>query len=236
MPAALSRALLRREPEAKRSMDRPTDCCACDIPVAGELVVLWMLTTVLPSKSVCRFLLPTKYSYQSDPSQKKSLSHFSRAEVRRGKEHSFFRRESLTSPLLACIQHGQERLVREISKGHSLVRRTSVVWSRTWISVSPRGRIDPQSRIRPKNPLTRISKPSWPRFSKHRILAAHNRCSLRLGFVEKSVVGPRVSHFFAWQRRRSRRCLFYRRCSRMRPGGQPCCLRAALAATAASNS
>ena len=35
---------------------------------------------------------------------------------------------------------------------------------------------------------------------------------------ENTVVGPRASNFFAWQGRRSRRCWFYRRCSRMSPG------------------
>ena len=43
---------------------------------------------------------------------------------------------------------------------------------------------------------------------------------LRRSLSENSVVGPRVSHFFGWQRRRSRRCWFYRRCSRMQPGGR----------------
>ncbi len=37
---------------------------------------------------------------------------------------------------------------------------------------------------------------------------------------ENSVVGPRASNFFGWQRRRSRRCWFYRRYSRMQTGGK----------------
>ena len=41
---------------------------------------------------------------------------------------------------------------------------------------------------------------------------------LSMSLSENSVVGPRASHFFVWQRRRSRRCWFYRRYSRMQPG------------------
>jgi hypothetical protein len=44
------------------------------------------------------------------------------------------------------------------------------------------------------------------------------RTKLPRSLSENSVVGPRASNFFVWQRRRSRRCLFYRRYSRMQPG------------------
>ena len=64
--------------------------------------------------------------------------------------------------------------------------------------------------------------------TRHRITHPDVRCSTSTwgtipssrSLPENSVLGPRASHFFAWQRRRSRRCWFYRRCSRMQPGGK----------------
>ena len=64
--------------------------------------------------------------------------------------------------------------------------------------------------------------------TRHRITHLNVRCSTSTwgtiprsrSLSENSVVGPRASIFFAWQRRRSRRCWFNRRCSRMKPGGK----------------
>ena len=64
--------------------------------------------------------------------------------------------------------------------------------------------------------------------TRHRITHPDVRCSTSTwgtiprsrSLSENSVVGPRASIFFAWQRRGSRRCWFNRRCSRMKPGGK----------------
>ena len=64
--------------------------------------------------------------------------------------------------------------------GHPEPHQRSKVWSKTWISVSSRGQMDSQSRIKPKNSTTRISIPSWPPFSKQRIPAARNQYNLSL--------------------------------------------------------
>ena len=62
--------------------------------------------------------------------------------------------------------------------------------------------------------------------TRHRITHPDVRCSTSTwgtipssrSLPENSVLGPRASHFFAWQRRRSRRCWFYRRCSQAEKG------------------